>query len=80
MGLLIAPRFSANVLEFTPVDERVASLCLWVWEGVLTVVCANAPSSSSEFPPFLKSLYKVMESAPTGDSIVLLEDQHSCGQ
>ena len=30
VGLLIAPQLSANVLEFTPVDERVVSLCLRV--------------------------------------------------
>ena len=38
---LIAPQLSANVLEFTPVYERVGSLCLWVGEWVLTVVCAK---------------------------------------
>ena len=44
MGLLIAPRLSVNVLEFTPVDESVASLCLWVgW--VLTVDTAVVAKS-----------------------------------
>ena len=28
VGLLIAPQLSANVLEFTPVDERIVSLHL----------------------------------------------------
>ena len=71
-GLLIAPQLSANVLEFTPVDERVVSLRLQVGERVLTVICAYAPNSSSEYPPFLESLEKVLESALTGDPIVLL--------
>ena len=74
MGLLIAPQLSANVLEFTPVYERVASLRLRVGERVLTVICAYAPNSSSEYPPFLESLEKVLESAHTGDSIILLGD------
>ena len=56
VGFLIAPRLSACTLGFTPVDERVASLRLRVGERVLTVVCASAPNSSSEYPPFLESL------------------------
>ena len=35
VGLSIAPQLSSNVLECTPVDERVDSLCLRVWELVL---------------------------------------------
>ena len=72
MDLLIAPRFSANELEFTSVDERVASLQLQVGGQVLTVVCVYVPNSSSEYPLLLEYLEKVLESAPTGDSIVLL--------
>ena len=56
VGLLIAPRLSANVWEFAPVDERVASLHLRVGERVLTVVGTYALNRSSEYPPFLESL------------------------
>ena len=49
VGILIAPRLCACTLGFTPVDVRVASLRLWVGERVLTVVCAYAPKSSSEY-------------------------------
>ena len=65
--LLIAPQFSTNVLKFTLVDERVASLRLWVGERVLTVVCAYATNIGKEYPPFLKSFEKVLDSAPTGN-------------
>ena len=62
------------MLEFTPLDEMVASLSLWVGEQVLTVVCVYVPNSSSENQPSLESLEKVSESVPTGRL------QHSCGQ
>ena len=40
----------------------------------MTVICAYAPNTSSEYPLFLESLEKVLESAHTRDSIILLED------
>ncbi|TWW71602.1 hypothetical protein D4764_16G0000990, partial [Takifugu flavidus] len=40
----------------------------------LTVVWAYGPNSSSAYPPFLKSLEGVLESAPSGGSLVLLGD------
>ncbi len=73
VGLLIAPQLSRHVLEFTPVNERVVSLRLWVGDRSLTVVCAYGPNGSVEYPAFLVSLGGVLESAPTGDSILLGE-------
>ncbi|KAJ0022324.1 hypothetical protein NQD34_009814 [Periophthalmus magnuspinnatus] len=69
VGLLIAPQLSRCVL-----NERVASLRLRVGDRSLTVVSAYGPNSSAEYPAFLESLGGVLDSAPTGDSVVLLGD------
>ncbi|KAK3514608.1 hypothetical protein QTP70_021525, partial [Hemibagrus guttatus] len=74
VGLLIAPQLSRHVLEFSPVNERVVSLCLRARDRCLTVVSAYGPNGSVEYPTFLETLRGVLEGAPTGDSIVLLGD------
>ncbi|KAK3518183.1 hypothetical protein QTP70_033879 [Hemibagrus guttatus] len=74
VGLLIAPKLSRHVLEFSTVNERVVSLHLRAGDRCLTVVLAYGPSGSVEYPTFLEILRVVLEGAPTGDSIVLLGD------
>ena len=74
VGLLIAPHLGPHVLEFTPVNERVASLRLRVGDRSLTVVSAYGPNSSAEYQTFLESLGGVLDGAPPGDSFVLLGD------
>uniref|UniRef100_A0A671TUB9 Endonuclease/exonuclease/phosphatase domain-containing protein n=1 Tax=Sparus aurata TaxID=8175 RepID=A0A671TUB9_SPAAU len=74
VGLLIVPQLSRHVLEFSPVNERVASLRLRVGDRSLTFVSAYGPNSSAEYPAFLEALGGVLESAPIGDSVILLGD------
>ena len=38
------------------------------------MVSVHVPNSRSDYPPFLDSLEKVLVSAPTGHSIILLGD------
>ena len=71
---LLPAWLSACTLGFTPVDKRVTSLRLRVGGRVLTFLCAYSPKISSEYPPFLESLGEALESAPSGDSLVLLGD------
>ncbi|KAI3371454.1 hypothetical protein L3Q82_024055, partial [Scortum barcoo] len=57
--------YSSLFLPGVPAQSlRVASLRLWVGERVLTVVCCYAPNGSSEYPLFLGSLGRVLDSAP----------------
>uniref|UniRef100_A0A8C6MIB8 Endonuclease/exonuclease/phosphatase domain-containing protein n=1 Tax=Nothobranchius furzeri TaxID=105023 RepID=A0A8C6MIB8_NOTFU len=74
VGFLLAPRLSVCVLGFTLGDERVASLHLRIGKRVVTVVCTYAPNISSDYPTFLESLGRVLDSAPSEDSFALLGD------
>ncbi|TWW62709.1 hypothetical protein D4764_04G0013560 [Takifugu flavidus] len=64
----LEPVFSRGVGLSTTL-ERVASLRLWVGGRIVTVVCAYGPNSSVP-----ESLEGVLESAPSGASLVLLGD------
>ncbi|KAI3353180.1 hypothetical protein L3Q82_019732 [Scortum barcoo] len=68
VGLLIAPQLSRHVLEFTPVNERVASLRLRVGDRSLAIVCAYGPNSSTEYP----GLLGVPGSLGTGGYLIVL--------
>ena len=57
---------SSHVLEFSPVNEKVASLRPWVGDRSLTFVSAYRPNHSIEYPAFLEALGGVLESTPTG--------------
>ena len=73
VGLLIAPQLSRHVLEFSPVNERVASLRLRVGERSLTTALAYGPNSGAEYQTFLGSLKEALNGAPTGDIVLLGE-------
>ncbi|TWW77420.1 hypothetical protein D4764_12G0008100 [Takifugu flavidus] len=64
VAILVAPRLSACILEFTPVNERVASLRLWVGGRILW------PKQQFSVSTF----FGVLESAPSAGSLVLLGD------
>ncbi|XP_068187802.1 insulin receptor substrate 1-B [Antennarius striatus] len=63
VGLLVAPQLSHRMLEFTPLNERVASLRLRVGDRCLTVISAYGPNGSAEYLAFLVSLGGVLNSA-----------------
>ena len=75
VGILTSPRLSAAVLEFVPVDERVASMRIRISERkTLTIVVAYAPNDCSEYSTFLEKVGSVLDRVPTTDSVVLLGD------
>ena len=46
VGILTSPQLSATVLEFTQVDERVASLCLRAGGKLCCCLCVTPNTSS----------------------------------
>ena len=77
IGAMLLLCFQHVVKRFTLMDERIASLHLWVGEPVLNVVCFYGPKSRSEYPSFMEYLELVLENAPTVVSIVLLGDSNA---
>ncbi len=74
VGLFIAPQLSQHVLEFSLVNERVASLHLRVGIGLsLLFVLMGQTAVGSTRPSWgpWEGCWKVL---PTGDSVVLLGD------
>ena len=61
--VLAAPRLSACALEFTPVNERAASLRLWVEEKPPDCCLCLWPKRQLAYPPFLESLKGLLENA-----------------
>jgi len=58
-----------------PCSSEKLSFIFVRFEKVMGKPCLDyAPSSSSEYTPFLESLEEALESAPAGDYLVLLGD------
>ncbi len=82
VGLFIAPQLSRHVLEFSLVNERVASLHLRVGIG-LSLLFVLMGHGSGEYPAFLGSLGGMLEGASDwglGRSTGGLQCQHGQGQ
>lgn len=63
---MTAPILSVCTLGFSAVDEQI-----------LTVVCFYVTNGTPEYPTFLKSLGRLLDSTPPGDIITLLWDLNS---
>ena len=74
MGILTNPWLPERVVEWRPINERVALLMLKLKEKTLALVQVYAQNTESEYAPFLDEVLGVLEGIPGTDSIVLLED------
>lgn len=59
---------------FSPVNNRIVSLYLRVWESVLRSLWTHVSTESSEYPALLEYLGVVLAGDPAGDSTVLVRD------
>lgn len=67
------------MLDFTPVNEKITSLCIRVGNRSFTVVSAYSPISSAEYPGLLVFLEGVLDGPLTWDYVVLLGDFNAHG-
>lgn len=72
-GLFLGLRLSSCTLGFAWLNKRVTSLRLQVGERTLSVVCADV-LNPPEYAHFLETLGGMLDSVPTGNSIIQLGD------
>ncbi len=68
-----------GIAHSPPAQLPCVGVHLWVRDRSLTVFCAYWQNGSTEYPALLESWGRVLESALTGDSIVLLGDSNAHG-
>ncbi|CAF3333272.1 unnamed protein product [Rotaria sp. Silwood2] len=74
VAILIHPRLIDSILEWKPINERVALLRLQLKKTTITVIQIYAPNNEADYPEFLDIVATTMENVPVSDSILLIGD------
>ena len=72
--LLISPRIIDPVIEWKPVNERMALLKLHLLKKILAVIQVYAPNVKSNWSEFLDNVSQVMESIPSTNATLIMGD------
>ncbi|CAF3932499.1 unnamed protein product [Rotaria sp. Silwood1] len=74
VAILIHPRLIDSVLEWKPINERVALLRFQLKKTTITVIQIYASNNEADYPEFLDIVAITMENVPVSDSILLIGD------
>ncbi|MGH2507006.1 MAG: reverse transcriptase domain-containing protein [Ktedonobacteraceae bacterium] len=74
VGILTSPRMAEQVIEWTPVSERVCVLRLRIGSRGLTLVQIYAPNEEKEYTSFLDEVALTLETVSPTDSLMLIGD------
>jgi exonuclease III len=74
VGILTSPRMAEQVIEWSPMSERVAILRLNVGSRNLALVQIYAPNDGKEYTTFLDEVTEALETVPPTESVMLIGD------
>ena len=74
VGILTSPRMVEQVVEWSPMSERLAVLRLRIGSRNLALVQIYAPNDGQEYTTFLDDVAEALETVPPTDSVMLIGD------
>ncbi|CAF3797283.1 unnamed protein product [Rotaria sp. Silwood1] len=74
VAILLHPHLADAVLEWKPINERVALIRLQLKKTNLTIIQVYAPNIEADYMTFLDAVLTAMENVPQTDSILLIGD------
>ncbi|CAF4821140.1 unnamed protein product [Rotaria sp. Silwood1] len=74
VAILLNPLLADAVLEWKPINERVALIRLQLKATTLTIIQVYAPNIEADYMAFLDTVLTAMESVPMKDFILFLGD------
>ncbi|CAF3742888.1 unnamed protein product [Rotaria sp. Silwood1] len=74
VAILVNPRLADSIVEWKPINERVALIRLQLKRTTLTIIQIYAPNNEADYSIFLDMVFTTIESVPVTDSILLIGD------